>query len=119
MDPKIQQELVNKLSVLADKLGVEASYLFNAYVKQCYINGFEDIVICLCCIVFAVFVYTKYINVDKDEYERYSSGEKLFFTWVLVVGLAVSGLFFATQGVDNLFNPKLQAFKALVYDIRK
>lgn len=77
MNDEMQKELLARLDVLADKMGVTVEYLWGVLVKQAYVDGIRDVIIGVLLLGVAWLIH-RYIKAGKQQArEQHQEAKKL------------------------------------------
>lgn len=124
MNEQLQQQLLQRLDALAQKLGIAATAIWNMYVQQARIDGLE-------CVVFSVlsFVATGILSVIakrryarplvapiKDEFDVVHTDTHDDASWIAVCAFLclIPAFICGCNAIDLLLNPQLVAFQRIL-----
>jgi hypothetical protein len=116
---KITQEMLVRLDALAAKLGMAASTLWGYYLRQAYIDGISYLI--WVCVLFAMAVFALrksqklyvFVTTKDDDY-----WPGLIIVWLAAAGLVILGLCLLHDGISNLTNPGLAAFRDICAQLK-
>lgn len=110
----MNEEILNRLDIVAAKLNVATSALWQAAVKQSMMEGIESLVLV---VVFGLIGWIS-ITHAKTIYQRNGEGEyDDVFLLILMMVIIVSGVVCTLQSLyamDYLVNPEFSAIRIIV-----
>lgn len=112
----IDPELLKRLDQLAAKLGVAASFLWHALIRQAYINAAENLVVAIILAVAALYLFRLSIvlwNWSDGHPNTNDTGlgaGLVFFVGLVAAGFAITCI---CDTVDGFLNPGYAALGAL------
>lgn len=118
MDPKIQQEILNKLDMLGAKFGVASQYLWAVAIKQVYINGAEAVLMAICSFWFAFICKKKYSQLTYGSVHTSEEETIIAVALITAVTSLIFGLIFTCIAMDSIFNAPYIAFKNILSELR-
>jgi hypothetical protein len=121
MNSTIQQQVLDKLDILAAKLGVAAKALFLLYVRQAYIEGIENTLSCLFLFTLSYIFYRSMLSFYEKAKKEYSSDGFWAGTFLCAAGCLITvfiGGNILNSAIDCLANPNLYAFQLIVSNLK-
>jgi hypothetical protein len=115
---ELNQEILNRLDLLAEKLGVTVEMLWKVCVKQAYIDGYYSIF----WIVFGLFIIAITFYTGKKVWEKVDEGDGYWKTdkkvAVVVIFLcmnifSVVSIVDGINGTKKIINPEYYAFREI------
>jgi hypothetical protein len=117
---ELNKELLERLDVLAVKMGVGAEHLWGALIRQGMFEGCYAVAIMLVCVAYCLSVKKISIPLSKrsDAAKDNTADEALYgalsVASVLLVAVAIIAFFVNAHNAYSLFNPEFYALKQLV-----
>jgi hypothetical protein len=117
MNDEMQKQILARIDLLAQKLGLAANQIWEMFLRQSYINGIENAVLATILFVIAIFLgmfgVKLYKNADTDG--EIAGACAIFFIVMIVCCVAINC---TVDSIDYLVNPQLKAFEAIYNCLR-
>lgn len=108
----MKEEILQRVDVLAAKLGIAAQFIFSLYVKQAKIEAVQDIMLFIGGLILAYISHRLFIMVNKLDYDGNDGWVFLMFgTGIIAFFLIIIPPFYVPT---ELLNPEYWAFKELL-----
>jgi Kef-type K+ transport system membrane component KefB len=119
MDHNIQQQLLNGLKVIADKLGTSAQYIYQVAVRQKIIDGYECLGAAI--IFFLVALLLVFLIRPAYRHSKNSHDDSLVFgiTCIVLVVMIMLTMVLTINAIDLLANPSYWAIKDILESVTR
>ena len=115
MDKEAVQIVMDKLEVLASKLGVTGEYMFGVYVKQAFITGISNIALTILIVLAVIGLsFWGFKRIPNDDVEEGEEACLIILSVVTIIFLAVCFFYKIPESVTCFYNPEYYALKELL-----
>lgn len=115
----MKEEILKRVDILADKLGVAANYVFKLYVAQARVIAVSGLIYLLVSLILGWLCY-KTVNRHLDQPKQYRSDWTRWATYACITGFGFVVFFICFLCSDALtawINPQYWAFHQILTDI--
>ena len=115
MDKEAVQIVMDKLEVLASKLGVTGEYMLGVYVRQAVVTGVTNLILTVIVVIVALgLAFWAYKRLGKDTLEEDEIISLFILSLVTIVFLSICFFGKIPEAVTCFYNPEYFALKQLL-----